>query len=269
MSTKSVVSNAATSTRDAVADVLDVVRDRDVTFMAAGVSHYALVSLLPLAILALAAASIVGGQMFVVGLVDKLGPVLSESQATVVRQTLSSAGGQTQVGALSLVVLVWSGLKVFRGLDVAFTEIYDERASPSLLEQIRSGLVVLLLVALAIAAMVLTSVFVAVVPLPFDDPALVSYALLFLTLVALFLPLYYVLPPRQMTVGDAVPGAVFAAAGWLVLQLGFYYYARTAGNYDTYGVLGGVLLFVTWLYFGSIVVLVGAVVNAVLGRSGL
>ena len=69
-----------------------------------------------------------------------------------------------------------------------------------------------------------------------------------------------------MTVGHALPGAVVAAVGWVLLQVGFYYYAGSASRYAAYGFLGAVLLFVTFLYLGAIVLLVGVVLNVALER---
>lgn len=65
------------------------------------------------------------------------------------------------------------------------------------------------------------------------------------------------------TAREALPGAVLAAVGWVVLQIGFRIYTRYAGRYAAYGLIGSALLFVTWFYFASIVVLLGAAVNAV------
>jgi len=52
----------------------------------------------------------------------------------------------------------------------------------------------------------------------------------------------------------------------------FTVYAALAGSADLYGVIGGVLLLVTWFYAASLLLLLGAVVNATLtgerGRTG-
>jgi len=69
-----------------------------------------------------------------------------------------------------------------------------------------------------------------------------------------------------------LPGAVFAGVGWTVLRVAFQAYVDVTADADgegaVYGVLGAVLLLVTVLYFGATLVLVGAVVNVVLGDSG-
>nr|WP_276279014.1 YhjD/YihY/BrkB family envelope integrity protein [Halorussus sp. DT72] len=71
--------------------------------------------------------------------------------------------------------------------------------------------------------------------------------------------------PVEMSVREALPGAVVAGVGWVALQVLFQFYLAHAGQYQAYGVIGAVLLLLTWLYFAGAVVLLGGVVNSVLG----
>jgi len=79
-----------------------------------------------------------------------------------------------------------------------------------------------------------------------------------------FLPMYRQFPNPPIPIREAAPGAVFAGAGWTLLQAGFQIYAAGAGQYEAYGVIGGILLLVTWLYFAAVILILGAVTNAVL-----
>jgi membrane protein len=59
------------------------------------------------------------------------------------------------------------------------------------------------------------------------------------------------------------PGSAFAALAWLCLSLLFSWYTANFGSYnETYGSLGAVIGFMTWLWLSSIVILVGAKLNA-------
>ena len=89
--------------------------------------------------------------------------------------------------------------------------------------------------------------------------------MLLLALTGALLPIYYFLPNEEMSVREVLPGAAFAALGWILLQIAFRYYVMMAGAYAAYGVIGGVLLLVTFLYFASLVLLCGAVLNTALG----
>jgi membrane protein len=59
------------------------------------------------------------------------------------------------------------------------------------------------------------------------------------------------------------PGSAFAALAWLCLSLLFSWYTENLGSYnETYGSLGAVIGFMTWLWLSNIVILVGAKLNA-------
>ncbi|MGO1468666.1 MAG: YihY/virulence factor BrkB family protein, partial [Tissierella sp.] len=64
---------------------------------------------------------------------------------------------------------------------------------------------------------------------------------------------------------ESIPGAIFASLFWVVLSFAFSFYVNNFGNYSkTYGSLGGVIVFLIWLYMSSIVIVLGAEVNATL-----
>ena len=64
---------------------------------------------------------------------------------------------------------------------------------------------------------------------------------------------------------ESVPGAIFSSIAWIILSIGFSFYVTNFSNYSkTYGSLGGVIVFLIWLYMSSIVIVLGAEVNATL-----
>lgn len=64
---------------------------------------------------------------------------------------------------------------------------------------------------------------------------------------------------------ESMPGALFTSVFWIILSVGFSFYVNNFGNYSkTYGSLGGVIIFLIWLYMSSIVIVLGAEVNATL-----
>jgi YihY family inner membrane protein len=244
-----------------------------ITFIAASLAYYAFISLLPLVLLALVAASLLGDTGTVDALVAAAAETLGEQAGSLVQDAITGAAGRGGATLLGVAVLLWSGLKLFRGLDIAFSEVYGAPGPEGLVDQIRNGVVALGAVALGVAGTVAVGAAIAVVgvgDIPAGGPfvgALGTLALI-VGLTVAFLPLYYVLPGADVGVREALPGAVFAAIGWAALQTGFRIYAANAGSYEAYGVLGGVLLLVTFLYFGALVLLLGVVLNAVLaGRA--
>jgi YihY family inner membrane protein len=244
-----------------------------ITFIAAGLAYYALISLVPLLLLALVITSVVGGGALVETVVAAASRTLGEGIGTALADALSGAAGRGGATVFGLAVLFWSGLKLFRGLDIAFSEVYGDPGPTSIVAQIRNATITLGAVVAGVAATVAIGTVIAGLGIAatvegYDSVGLVGTTALIAALSVAFLPLYYVLPGTDVSVREAIPGALFAAVGWTALQTGFRLYASVAESYAAYGLLGGVLLLVTFLYFGGLVLLLGAVLNAVLaGRT--
>ncbi|ELZ41757.1 ribonuclease BN [Halorubrum saccharovorum DSM 1137] len=247
--------------------IVDTALDRQVTFLAAAIAYYAFVSLIPALLLLVVVASAVFGEAIAAELVAATGDFLTPSGEEAVAAAVSSAGGRTGASVIGLAVLLWSTLKVFRGLDTAFVELYGVEGSPDFVKQVTDAASVVLGVGVGIGVMVAVGAFVAAADaVPLVEAASVLALPAFLAVV--FLPMYYLLPQPAIGVREALPGAVFAAVGWTLLQAGFQVYAAGAAQYQVYGVIGGILLLVTWLYLAAVVVVVGGVVNVVLAGRG-
>ncbi len=246
-----------------VRGVVALAADRNLTYLAAGIAFYTFVSVIPLILLTVAVASFVGGDALAGRVTGILGQQLSSAGQDSVTQALTQTAGRGAASAVGFLGLAWSALKLFRGLDQAFDELYLDDLRTSLLEQVRNGLVVVVGIGLAVGLVVAVGVVLSVLPLEFPFVDVLGSLLLSVLLGVAFLPVYYVLPPVDVSVREILPGAVVAAGGWMLLQVGFRLYAAHAARYAAYGMIGAVLLFVTWLYFASIVILLGGAVNAV------
>ncbi|MEE6209666.1 YihY/virulence factor BrkB family protein [Salarchaeum sp. III] len=256
--------------RSAVSVVREVVaeaQDSQITFLAAAVAYYAFVSLIPLLLLTLAAASYLGVESVGEQIVELVGALLTTEGSAAVQNALRGASGRGTATVVSLVVLAWSGLKLFRGLDVAFAHVYGVFGARSLAHQLKDGVLVLGAIAAGVVAAVVAAIvagFVATGPFV----GVVAFCLLVVTLCLVFFPVFYIFPDADITPREAVPGTLLAAAGWTALTGVFEAYAPLAGKYQAYGILGAALLLVTVLYVGGTIIMVGAVLNAVLaGRT--
>ncbi|WIV67066.1 YihY/virulence factor BrkB family protein [Natrialbaceae archaeon AArc-T1-2] len=252
--------------RETLEGIYRTASDREITLLAAGFAYYAFVSLIPLVLLALVVGSLLGGEELAERLIDAAGDLLPAAGEDLVTAALTTEAGRAEASIVALAVATWGGLKVFRGLSKAFDEVYGTAGEDSLLEELRDGIVVVLAVAGAIALMIVIGVVLGIVADEIPAAGSLGWLALLLGLFLAFLPVYYVLPPVPVGLVEVVPGAAFAAVGWVVLQAGFQLYAANAARYEAYGAIGAVLLFVTWLYFAGILILLGAVINVVLAR---
>jgi len=65
-----------------------------------------------------------------------------------------------------------------------------------------------------------------------------------------------------------VPGSVVAVVLWIAASLGFTLYVTFFGSFNaTYGSIGGVVVFLIWLWLTNIAILLGAELNAEIERT--
>jgi len=75
--------------------------------------------------------------------------------------------------------------------------------------------------------------------------------------------LYFLAPDIKHSFGSSLPGAIFSVIGWMLLSDGLsLYFQRFAHLNRTYGVLGGGVALLVWLYWSSFVTLLGAELNS-------
>lgn len=80
--------------------------------------------------------------------------------------------------------------------------------------------------------------------------------------------LYFLAPNVKQDFLSSLPGAVFAVVGWILLSDGLSFYFQKFGHLNrTYGVLGGAIALLVWLYWSSFIVLVGAELNSEIVRA--
>jgi membrane protein len=254
-----------------VRSIVSVYRDRDIPFLAGSVAFSAFLSLLPIVLLLLIVASVLGGEAFRQYALNSAEQYLTPSTLGVVDQSLSQAGERIGFSIFGIVALLWTVLRVFRSLDTAFSTLYRASRDSNILEQLRDSVIIFGTMTVAILTAIAVGAVLAFTPdlLPEIETGVpliriaISLALI-VGLTVVFLPMYYVFPDVDVTVREVVPGAVFAAVGWTLLQGGFRICISMSSAGQLYGVIGGVILFLTWLYFGAVILLLGGALNVVL-----
>ncbi|WP_135306010.1 YihY/virulence factor BrkB family protein [Haloarcula amylovorans] len=250
--------------------VKDIFSEKNVTFLAGSIAYSAFVSLVPLIMFFLLAVSIFGvpelqDQIIAVA-TENVSPAVGGIIEVMIEQQRSADSGSTLSATLiGVLTLVWGAIKIFRGLDTAFSEIYETTGAESFLGQIKKSLLMLLTLTLGIVAMVgATSIVAFFSFLPFIE--FVVPLVLVVGLCLAFFPMYYLFPDIDVEPRDVLPGTIVGAVGWVVLQVLFQVYVSLSGGSGN--LIASILLLVTWLYFGGVILLLGAVVNAVaIGRT--
>ena len=167
-------------------------------------------------------------------------------------------------------VALWSANAGMKTLFDAMNIVYEEEEKRGFIKLtlVTLGFTLGTIVALIVA---LTGVVVLPIVLEFlhlgslETVLLVLRWPILLVLVALGLSVIYRVGPSRTAARWRwiAPGSLFAAALWVVFSLLFSWYAQNFGSYDeTYGSLGAAIGFMTWIWISTIVVLIGAELNA-------
>ena len=234
--------------------------------MAGSIAYAALISLLPLLLLLLVVVSAVGDAGLSEQVHALLERFLTASGNEFLYAVLANATNRTSASLIGAASLLWGSSRIFRGMETAFTELYEASERSTVRNTVRNTVVVFAALSLATILSAASAVYLArftagPVALVVESAALV------VGLVVAFFPLYYVFPQRDLTVAEVLPGTVFAALGWTLLQMVFSLYVAQVNSFAAYGTLSGVILLLLWLYGGSFVLLVGASLNVVLTDS--
>jgi membrane protein len=89
----------------------------------------------------------------------------------------------------------------------------------------------------------------------------------FLALVVLALALYLLTPHNYFTIRQALPGAVFFSAGWMIVTKVFQIYVARYDRYNpTYLALASLIVLLTWMYLTCLLILLGGKLNAIVRR---
>lgn len=97
---------------------------------------------------------------------------------------------------------------------------------------------------------------------------LAKWPVILLVVMVMVALLYYFTPNvRQPNFRWVSPGAALAILVWVLASVAFGFYVANFGKYDaTYGSLGGVIVFLLWLWITNIALLLGAELDAELER---
>ena len=270
------------SLREALKRTVREFKDDNVTDWAAALTYYGVLAIFP-ALLAL--VSIVGllGQSTTQALIDNLSQVApgpaKDIITTAIENLQQSQGAAGILFVVGLAVALWSASGYVAAFMRASNAIYDVEEGRPFWKTgpVRLGvtLVLLLLLAISALAVVLTGgladqagelLGIGTTVVTVWDIA--KWPVLLLLVSLMFAILYWASPNvKQPGFRWVSPGGLVAVLLWVIASALFAFYVANFGSYNkTYGALGGVIIFLVWLWITNIAVLLGAELNAELER---
>jgi len=251
--------------------------DDNLTHWAAALTYYGVLSIFPAL---LATVSILGliGSSAIQPLLDNLSTVAPGPAKEILTGALSGlqeGGGAGLLFIVALASAIWAASGYISAFMDASNAIYDVDEGRPIWRKLplRIGVTVLMMVLLAAGALavVLTgpiaeqagSLFgVGSSALAIWDIA--KWPVLVLIVSFMFAVLYYTTPNvKQPGLKSVLPGGILAVVMWIVVSALFAFYVANFGSYNkTYGSLGGVIVFLVWLWLTNLAILLGAEFNA-------
>ncbi len=247
---------------------------------AASVTYYTLLAIFPALAALISLYGLVADPAVIVRDLDGMHGVVPEGGIQIIRDQIrsltSSPNHALGLGAVAgLLISIWSANAGVKSLFDALNTVYAVRETRSYLHRTWLSLA-FTLGALAFVILALSAVVVVPTVLSFIGLQTVGAWLLsvgrwpvMLAAIMLFLALTYRFGPcRAHAVWRWVSwGSALAALVWILASAGFSWYVANFGSYNkTYGSLGAAAGFMTWIWISTIIVLVGAELDADLER---
>ena len=251
--------------------------DDNVGLIAAGVSFYAFLAMVPLLGAIVLSYGLVAEPATVMRNVQQLTTVMPADAAKLVGEQLlnvvQGSGGKKGFGLLIALAIALYGARqgagaIFTALNIAYEE-KEKRGFIALnalvLAMTGAAVLVAIVAMISIAALGYLETLLPALPgWARLLGKLVSYLALAAAGAGLAAALYRWGPSRDAARWVwLTPGSLLTSLLWLLLTLGFGFYVSRFGNYNaTYGSLATVVVLLTWLYLSSYVLLFGAELNS-------
>ncbi len=253
----------------------------DVMGIAGGVSFYALLSLVPAIAAFVSLYGLFADVSTAIDHLDILGSMLPRDAFQLVTEQVTRIAGQpagslSAAFLLSLAISLWSANAAMKALIAGLNrvkEIEETRGIISLnLVSLAFTLGAIVFLMLAVSGVVVVPAIMAFIGYVGTGETLLAAArwpLLFLVLMGGLALVYRFAPspPRSTAPRWFTAGGLVAALFWIAASLAFSFYVSSFGAYnETYGSLAAVVIFMSWIWISTMVVLLGAELDREIAR---
>ena len=247
---------------------------------AAALTYYAVLSIFPALLVMVSLVGLLADPERVTRVltntIAELGPSTAASTFQgPIESITSNRGAAGLMFVVGIVAALWSSSSYVSAFTDACNSIYDVQEGRPFWKlkplQLAITFVLIMLAAFVALALVLSGPIVGALgsALGIGDTALTAWrfakwpAMLVLVLL-IFGVLYYATPNARVSgVRWVTAGALLALLAWIVASVVFALYVANFGSYDkTYGALGGVVVFLLWMWITNMAILLGAELNA-------
>jgi membrane protein len=238
---------------------------------AGSMAYFGILSMFQVLVLGVVALSYVVGEgearRFVIEEVQAGSPVDAETIGAVIDAVIKSRGG---ISLFGIVFLVFGALGIFSAVNKGISRAFAISTRRPFVQDQLLGLALMAITGLLGVASIVIGVLTGIIQAAAGDAAsavpggewalgVIGFVLPLVLIFIAFLVLYRIVPNRRVTLREVWPGALVAAILWTVLRIGFTFYATNIARYDTaFGPISAGISLLVFLYFASLVLLLGA-----------
>ncbi|GAA1403769.1 YihY/virulence factor BrkB family protein [Oerskovia paurometabola] len=253
--------------------------------LAAALTYYAVLASAPALLAVVSLLGLVGDSEKIVDRVLDIAQsvVPADAMATLTPLVEQVVGGSDRAGlalVVGVVVALWSASGYVGAFGRSMNRMYEvEEGRP--VWKLRPVMLlvtaaVVLMAALVVVALVLSGPVARAIgdavglgPAAVTTWNVAKWPVVLLLVILIVAVLYHTTPNvRQPRFRWLSVGAVVAILVWVLASVGFGFYVATFASYDsTYGALGGVIVFLLWLWITNLALLFGAELDAELERA--
>ena len=260
--------------------VVSEVIDNDLMTQAAAMTFYTLLSIFPGLAMLVSMFGLFADPATIAHQVDGIAMLLPGGAQDLLTGELKSltSGSNSGLGwalVLGLLTSLWTTNQAMKSMFNALNKVHEVKEKRSFLKL--TGLTLLCtfgtvaFMAVAMGGIIIVPAVLAFVGLgPIVDLLLfwARWPLMLLAIAALLAMMFRFGPCRTKVVWRWISwGSGFAAVGWMLVSVLFSWYVSNFGSYNkTYGSLGALIGFMTWIWISNTVVLVGAQLDAELEK---
>ncbi|HEX6585547.1 MAG TPA: YihY/virulence factor BrkB family protein [Solirubrobacterales bacterium] len=257
-------------------------RDDNLTDWAAALTYYGILAIFP-AILALVSVLGLIGSNATQPLLDNLAAVApgpaQEMLTSAVGNLQESRGAAGLMLIVGLALALWSASSYVAAFMRASNDIWDVEEGRPIWRTLPTRVLTTLALLLMLAAVAVGVTFtgglaeaagevLGVEGTALDVWDIVKWPVIILAVMTMLALLYWAAPNvKHPGFRWISPGSVIGVTLWIIASAGFAIYVANFSSYNaTYGALGGLIVFLIWLWITNIAVLFGAEVNAEIER---
>jgi len=258
--------------------ITGIYHSNDLTF-ASSIAYYALLSLFPFFLLALAIlASVTNNETDRASVLDFVFRYFPRQFDFVNAQLKAMQEAGVRLGVFGSVLMVWAAMGVFSAITSAVNHAWGVEKQPSYLKHKMMAFVMLVAASLLLLVGLLLVSAINVAEARWFEviltraPALLvlqgwalksATTVIFIVLVGL---IFYFVPNAAVRFRDVWVGAILTGLLWRIALAGFSRYVRDLHRFSVHGSIAAVVVFLVWVYISAVILLYGVEVTAAYAR---